>query len=113
MDNLRAHVTHTDRGRPQAGRSAHAEEALEALGAVSFGTAMGNGARGLQRWGNGLGILSPRPCPVARVSMGRRRHWRHQRPAPDDLLFGGDVERARPYFEGTAFWADRPRRQSW
>ena len=36
----------------------------------------------------------------------------HQRPAPDDLLCAGDVERARPDFERAALRADRPRGKS-
>src|SRR5713226_8739998 len=78
-----------DRG-PAAGRGSRAQAALEALGTVSLGAAMGYGAGGLQR---------------------RRDRW-YQRPAPDDLFRPGDVEWARCYFEGTAFWADGERRQS-
>src|SRR5260370_42177004 len=88
------------------------EEALEAMGAVTLGAAMGTGARGLQRRRYGVGILSPRSCAVACVSLGRGRHRRHMRPAPDDLLCRRDVERARSHFEGTALWLDGARRQS-
>ena len=68
---------------------------------------MGHGARRLQPWRHGLGIFSARPCAIARVSLGRRRDRRHQRPPPDDLLRAGPVERARPDFERTPLRAYR------
>src|SRR5882757_8136758 len=113
IDNLRTHATNTDRRRQQTGRGAFPEEALEAVGAVSFRAAVGNGARGLQRGRHGVGIFSSRSCAFASLSMGRRRNWRHQRSPSDDLFWFGDVEWARFHFEGTAVWLKRARRQSW
>src|SRR6266849_361738 len=43
--DLRIHATNTDNRRSQAGRSQSKEKALEALGAVPVGAAMGDGAR--------------------------------------------------------------------
>src|SRR5439155_864128 len=108
----RAYGTHTYGRRPETGRGAHPEKALEALGAVFVGAAMGNGARGLQRGRNGVGIFSARSRAVARVSMGRGRNRRDMRPAPDDLLWDSDVERARCHFERAALRSDRARRES-
>src|SRR5579885_1181864 len=103
------HATNPIDGRPEARRKPHKEEILEALGTVSFRTAMGNGAGGLQPWRNGVGVSSARSCEVARVPLGRGWDRGNQRPAPIYLLCAGVVEWAGPNFEGTVVWADGER----
>ena len=73
---------------------------------------MGNGARGLQRGRQRLGLLPARPGAVARLSLERRRHRRHLRSPSVDLLRARIVERAGPDPEGAAVRAHRKRGQS-
>ena len=40
------------------------------MGAVSLGAAVGDGARGLQRLGRRVGLLHPRPVPLACLPLG-------------------------------------------
>src|SRR5271168_2355314 len=50
---------------------------------------MGNRARGLQRIWDGVGIFFARSRALARLSLGRGRHCRAQRPPPIHLLRNG------------------------
>src|ERR1700730_1085839 len=104
--NLTAHGTNRDSRRRQVGRGAYPQEALEAVGTVPIGAAVGDGARGLQRRWHRMGVFSARPCAIKSVTLGRGWHWGHQRPASDDVFWLGDVERSRFYFERAAFWPD-------
>src|SRR5438045_4867456 len=54
-----------------------------------------------------MGIFSARSCTIARLPLERRWNRGNQRPAPDDLLRAGDVERARSDPERTAVRAYR------
>src|SRR5213078_586793 len=105
-------ATDDDGGGAAVGGGAGSEEALEEMGTVPFRATVGNGARGLQRRGHGLGIFPSRPRAFAGLSMGRGRHRRNQRPSPDDLLCGGALEWARRDFEGATVRIDGQRRES-
>ena len=58
------------------------------------------------------GNISPRPCPLARVSLERGRTRRHLRSSPVHLLCARPLERKRSDFEGTAVRPHGQRRQS-
>ena len=47
---------------------------------------MGHGPRGLQRKWHRVGLLPARSGSLSRVSLGRRRAGRNQRPAPENLF---------------------------
>jgi hypothetical protein len=103
-------------GRPAPDRRARAprgvapaDQTLEAMGSVSERARLGQRARGLQPGRHGLGLLPPRPRPVARVPVERGRHRRDLGPASAHLLRAGAVERPRPDPEGTAVRADGQR----
>jgi hypothetical protein len=70
---------------------------------------MGHGSRGLQSLRHRLGLLPPRPRPLARLSLERRRPRRHQRSPPAHLLCAVDVERPRRHSQGTPLRLDRQR----
>ena len=82
-------------GRPQAddgGRAAAqggpgAQRALAALGAVPQRAPVGHGPRGLQPRRHRLGLLPPRPRPLARLSLGRGRPRRHLATTTQRLCF--------------------------
>ena len=63
-------------------RVTEAQSPLEALGTLPFRAPVGHSPRRLQPLRHRLGVLSPRPCPLARLSLGRRRNMgisdRHQ-----------------------------------
>ena len=59
---------------------------LEEVGAVPQRATVGHRARGLQRERRRLELLHPRPCPLARLPLGRRRHRRHLRRPAAPLL---------------------------
>ena len=59
-----------------------------------------------------LGVFPARPCPLARVSLGRRRHCRHLRRPPAPLFRARAVERPGSDSQRAAVRADQQRRQS-
>src|SRR5215472_2649179 len=83
--------------RSSPGRSPHSQEALEALGTVFIRAPVGHGPRRLQRGRYGVGIFSARPRPLPRLSLGRRRHRRNQRPSSNDVLQPRALEWPRSY----------------
>ncbi len=74
--------------------------------------AVGDGPRGLQRVGRRLGLLQPRPGPLARVSLGRGRAGGDLRRPAAALLRAGPVERPGPDPQGAAVRPDQQRGQS-
>ena len=68
--------------------------------------------RGLQPGRQCLGLFQPRPGPLARLSLGRRRPGRHLRRPAAALLCAGAVERPRPDPQGAPVRADQQRGQS-
>ena len=64
--------------------------------------AVGHGQGGLQRQRRRLEQLSSRPGPLARLSLGRRRHRRHFRRADAAVLRPRLLERAGPDHQGAA-----------
>ena len=58
-----------------------------------------------------LGLLHPRPGPLARLSLGRGRPGRHLRRPAAALLRAGPVERQRPDPQGAAVRPDQQRGQ--
>src|ERR1051325_3615529 len=68
---------------------------------------MGDGARGLFRLWQLLGLFPARSCAEPRLSLGRRRIVRHYRPPVPALFRARALEWPRPDSEGAAFWPDR------
>ena len=85
---------------------------LEALGAISQRTPVGNRPGGLQREWRRLELLHPRPGPLARLSLGRGRHRRHQRRESAPVLCPGSVERQGSDPQGAPVRTDEQRGQS-
>ncbi len=73
---------------------------------------MGDGPRGLQRLGQCLGLLQPRPGAFARLPLGRGRAGRHLRRPAAALLRTGALEREGPDPQGAAVRADQQRGES-
>ena len=78
------------------------------LGSLPLGAGVGDGARGLQRRRDGLGLLPARPCPLPRLPLGRGRHGRRQRRRPAPVHGARAVERPRPDPQGADVRPDRP-----
>ena len=81
------------------------------MGPVPQRAAVGNGPRGLQRERRRLEFLHPRPGPLARLSLGRRRAGRHLRRQAAPLLRAGPVEREGSDPQGAALRIDQQRGQ--
>ena len=106
----RLNETQRDRsGARPAGRRRPPRKELEALGALSFGTPMGHGSRGLLGHRRMLELFSARPCAQPGLSMGRRRTARNLRPRRPLVLCPGAVERPGSDPEGAPF---RPHRRA-
>ena len=84
---------------------------LEEVGAVPQRAAVGHGPRGLQRGRRRLGLLQPRPGPLARLPLGRGRPGRHLRRPAAALLRPGPVERQGPDPQGAPVRPDQQREQ--
>ena len=102
------------RGRHRAEaaeRRARSRHPVEEMGTLPQRAAVGHGPRGLQRRRQRLGLLLPRPVPLARLPLGRGRPRRHLRRQAAAVLCAGAVERARPDPEGAPVRADQQRGQ--
>ena len=81
------------------------------MGPVSLRAPVGHRPRGLQRFGQRLGLFQPRSGAFAGVSLGRGRARRHLRRPPAAVLRPGPVERPGPDPQGAAVRADQQRRE--
>src|SRR5262249_2101148 len=90
-------------------------QSLASLGTVCQRAILGDGARGLQPRRQRLDLLSPRSCPVARLSLGRGRSGGVVRSLSTPGLRPGIVARPRSHSEGTSLRPDsrgnQPRRR--
>ena len=80
-------------------------------GALPIRTAMGHGPRGLQRRRRCLGLLHPRPGPLARLPLGRGRDRRISDDRQQPLLRARPLERPRPDPQGAPVRPDEQRGQ--
>ena len=76
---------------------------VEEMGTLPQRTAVGHGARGLQRQRQRLGLLQPRPRALARLPLGRRRTGWHLRRAAAALLRSRALERKDPIIKERLF----------
>ena len=82
--------------------------AVAPLGPVRLRAGLGNGARGLQRRRQRLGLLPPRPCSLARLPLERGRAGRDLRRASTAVLRAGLLERPRRHPQGAGVRAVGP-----
>ena len=104
-------VETAERSRLDAARDAG--DPLEALGAVPERAPVGNRQGRLQRERRRLELLQPRSGPISRLSLGRRRHRRHQRREAASVFCRRSLERQGRDPQGENVWLDEQRGQSW
>ena len=88
-----------------------AGQRLVPVGSVPERAPVGHGARGLQRRRRGVGLLPPRPRPVAGLPVGRGRPGRLQRHRAAAVPVAGALERPGPDPQGADLRAHRQRGQ--
>ncbi len=96
---------------PAARRGPPAAPSLETVGSVSERAGLGQRARGLQRRGHRLGLLSARPRPLPGLPVERGRPRRNLRSPSAYLLCPGALEPPRPDPQGADLRAERQRGQ--
>ncbi len=96
-------------GRAAADGGAGARGALAEVGPIPFRAPVGDRARRLQRLGQCLGLLQPRPGAFPRLPVGRGRAGRRLRRPAAALLRAGPVEREGSDPQGAAVRPDEQR----
>src|SRR5206468_10187252 len=81
------------------------------MGPLSFGTAVGNGARGLQRVRRCMELLQPRSGALASLSVGRGRVSGNFRRRPAALFRAGALEWTGPDSKGAPVRTYQQRRK--
>src|SRR5262249_18291406 len=105
------HAAWIGRARTAHG-GARARCSMAEVGSVPLRAAVGDRARGLQRLGQRLGLLQPRPGALAGLPLGRGRAGRRLRRPAAALLRALPVERKGPHPEGAPLRPDEQRGES-
>jgi len=96
LSRERPPTMHETRPRKTAGSKKRAfERSTGSAGGPIFPSGSGERSARIIARGHRLGIFSTRSRALPRVSLGGRRHRRHQRPSPNDLLWAGVMDGTR------------------